>query len=384
MTLVDRFSAIEDKSREFTGNAVQFLQAKGCPERDVIALANVSSFVLLDISLSVDSLMIKLHYTTQDLVPSQPVAMATMRLTCSISMRDDILQLLETRFSSFALYSLSGSAILARCSSASSDSALGLTLSMSEVRNDVSFSLPSLEIWLEFADWAEVLDALSSFARKQGRSAYAGKSSNGVSCSILNAEAAASESNGLLTSSDTDSPEVKRETVLLTVRTENMGLTCHFPFPVSRDSFYKSGNASFPLSENQHLSHCKYASVTISTRSALLSLVNQSSKFKSSIENVSVSLGISPEKSCRSPFFQMFQVTLEAEICNKTADLVDISAEIGCDRIELGLSHQVFYFWHDIELNFPEAGTPQISIGCIDCKLHIRKVSLLLTDGRVS
>ncbi|KAK4756247.1 hypothetical protein SAY87_006374 [Trapa incisa] len=383
VTLVDQFSAIEDKSRHFTGNAMQFLHDKGCPDRNIISLANASSSMLLDISLSVDSLIIKLHYTPQDLVQSQPVAMTTMKFTCSISVGDNILQLLEARFSSFTLHSIPSTSILARCSPSSSDSIPSCTLSMSEVRNDVSFSLPSLEVWLEISDWVKILDALNSFAKKQGKSAYAGNLSNGINCTVLNAESAASENNALSTSSDSDSPGVmKHGNLVLTVRTENMGLTCHFSFPVSRDSLYNSGRDSFALSESQHLPHCKYASVTINTRSALLSLDNQSSNFKSSIEIISASLGISPEKSSRSPFFQIFQVTLEAEIYNKTANLVDIMAEIGCDHIELGFSHQVFYFWHDIDIIFPEARSSQISIGCIDCKINIRKASLLLTDGR--
>ncbi|OWM73838.1 hypothetical protein CDL15_Pgr018898 [Punica granatum] len=386
VNVINQFSAIEDRSKAFTGNALQFLKSNSCREKDLTASADVSSSGLMEISLFVNSSRIKLHHTAQDSAACEPVAMAEMQLTCSISLRHEMPQHLEISFSSFVIYSLSSSAILARCSPAGYDSSvLGITLSVLEqVRNDISFSLPSLELWFEYLDWVKFLDALRSLVEEQGRTANTGALLNSSTSSVLHTESAASESNGLVTSSDSNFVGmVKRETSFVTVRTENMGLTCHFPFALNRDSIQGSGNGTFPLAENQHLSHCKFASVTINTRSAWLSLNSRGSKFKSCIENVSASVGISPEKCLRSsPFFQIIQVTFEAEICNRTDELVDISAEVGCDRIEFGLSHQVFYFWHDIELNILEAGPSQISIGCIDCNLNIRKVSLLVTDGR--
>ncbi|ESR43047.1 hypothetical protein CICLE_v100108862mg, partial [Citrus x clementina] len=392
LDVINQFSSVNDESKLFTCDVQQFLQLKRCRRENGAVSVVASDTIFIDLRFCVDSLMIKLHRLRRDSGSLKPVAKLNMQFICSASLIDEKLQSLDLNFSSLALSSMLNSVMLARCTCNSTLPVLAICLSKSDCgENEICISLPSLDFWLHFSNWFEIVDLCNSFPQKIEKVAH----SNASSRSSATAKVDPIE-NWATTASQSASPNSRRPTGysvenMLIVRSDNLGISIHFPVWASEAAARENGVAEIQEEKPQKDSsstdvgkHSKYIKITAHSKNSEL-LVGRNVKLKVFLEKTSGALGTYEETSVNSwPLFQIFQASLEAEICRNQTALVDANVYVQCDRLDAWLSHQILYFWHGVVFDFPTAGSSQLSLPTICFKLQLRKFSLLLSDGRWS
>ncbi|XP_056171449.1 uncharacterized protein LOC115688889 isoform X4 [Syzygium oleosum] len=397
LDVINQLSSVQEESELFTSDVLQFLQSRRSINKYNTSLPVVPSMLLTEVVLSIDSLSTKLHHSTKDSILSEPLARAEMQFKCSASLRNETAEFLNLSFSSVVLYSLRSHAILARCSAPhSASSVLGITYSrFDQVKDELSIFLPSLDIWLELLEWMKIVDMISSIIGEMTDADHWEASSTNADDDphvVENTVLIVPESPSNLASSDcVVSDNIKQDASFLIVKLENIGVAFHFPINVCNFCCmygkFKCGPAEDHNMSSSMLGkkQCKFAVLTIKSKCTELCISERNSNLRSIVENISLNVEIMEDGDLHSsPFVQIFKINLEAEIYNGKTDNRHVSADIQCDHIDLVLSHQVFYFWHDVAMSIPEGGSSQFAIGCFECKLHVRRVSLLLTDGRWS
>lgn len=397
LSVINQLSSVQDESKLFTSDVLQFLQSRRSINKYNTSLPVVPSTLLAEVVLFIDSLSAKFHHSTKDSILSEPVARAEMQFKCSASLRNETTEFLNFSFSSMVLYSLHSDVILARCTASHSASlVLGITYSrFDQVKDELSIFLPSLDIWLELSKWMKVVDTISSIIGEMTDAdhwkASLANADDGPHV-VENTVLIVPESPPNLASSDcVVSDNIKQDTFFLIVKLKNIGVAFHFPIDVC-NFCCKYGKLECRPAEDHNVSssmlgkkQCKFAVLTIKSKSTELFISERNSNLRSVVEKISLSVEIMEDGDLHSsPFIQIFKIGLEAEILSGETDNRHVSADVKCDHIDLVLSHQVFYFWHDVALSIPDGGSSQFAIGCFEWKLHVRKVSLLLTDGRWS
>ncbi|KAF8007492.1 hypothetical protein BT93_K1496 [Corymbia citriodora subsp. variegata] len=396
LDVINQLSSVQDESKLFTSDVLQFLQTRRSINKYNTSLPVVPSVLLTEVVVSVDSLSTKFHHSTEDSILS-PVARAETQFKCSASLRNDTAEFLNFSFSSVVLYSLHSHAILARCTAPhSASSVLGITYSrFDQVKDELSIFLPSLDIWLELLEWMKVIDMISSIVGEMTdadhREASLANADDGPHV-VENTVLIVPESPPNLASSDSVvSDNIKQDTSSLIVKLEDTGIAFHFPIDVC-NFCCKHGKFECRPAEDHNMSssllgkkQCKFVVLTIESKCTELFISKRNSNLRSFVEKISLNVEIMEDGGLHSsPFFQIFKISLGAEIYSGETDNRHVSADIQCDHIDLVLSHQVFYFWHDVALSIPEGGSSQFAIGSFECNLHVQKVSLLLNDGRWS
>ncbi|KAF5748859.1 putative vacuolar protein sorting-associated protein 13B-like isoform X3 [Tripterygium wilfordii] len=399
LDVIDQFSSVNDKSQSYTSDVLQFLQLKRCPSEYDAAPSLALGIFLTEVRCSVDHLSIKLHSLRDDLVLLKPVAEANMQFRCSASLMNELPISMDFSFSALALYSLLNPILLARCVAACSSS-LVLDISFSKFdqkKNEFCFSIPSLEFWLHVLEWTEVMNFCTSCAKKLANIYTVdipSKSSPLEMVGSIDTAVAVSHQSSLQnpsTSPHCVSENLKEDTIIL-VKSENMAITMYFPVCLSKEpegEFAVAGvqdEKPQPFSSNlSEGRHCKYIAVATHTRNSELLVTGRNAKLNSTLESLSGTVEIFEGKNGNSwPFFQIFRVNLDTEVQSDQSELVKVKMGIQCDRLDFSLSHQVFYFWHGVEFNIPQAGSSQSIYDSMDINLQLRRFSLLISDGRWS
>lgn len=355
---INQFSEVSDVAKCFKSDVPQFLQLKRTLEQNDAVSPVVSSITFTEVRCYCDSLSMQLNRFGKDL--KEPIAKAEMQFMCSASLRNDDLLSVVLSFSSLGLYSLPDSVILARFKSLCSTSAV-LDFSLSKETHgemELLVSLPSVDVWLYLSYWTDVIDCLKSYP-------------------------------GQLSINEPDN--LKQDADVLFVKSENICVTCHFPVWIGDD-----GWEEYQVDEGHGEGHPNYSSGTINRknfRCLAVTLCSKSSelfvdggnvKVKSDMEKLSGMVLLSEEESDQSwPLFQICQVFLEAQINNNQMELAHVEVDVQCDHLDVWISHRILYFWHGIPFNVSEGGPSQFSYGGIDFKVQFRKISFLLSDGRV-
>ncbi|XP_050382411.1 uncharacterized protein LOC126799284 isoform X2 [Argentina anserina] len=356
--IINRFSIVSDLSECFKSDVLQFLQSKRSLAQENAAPPVVSSINYTEVRCFINSLSILLDPCQR--VSQDPLATAEMKLICSASLRNDTLSSLALSFSSLELSSLRNSIVLARCKSTSSTSSV-LDFSLNKEKsgsNEVHISLPSVEVWLHLSYWTEVIDFFKS---------YAGQSSTSLPDNL------------------------EQETDSLIMRSEQIYITFHYPFWIADrvSGEYQGeecdGDASTnDLSEIVEAKVFRSIAVTLCSRSSELFVDGRNVKVKSDIEKLEGMVLVSQDESVQStPFFQISQVLLLADV-NNWMDIVHVEVDVQCDQLDVWVSHSILYFCHCVQFSVAEGGHSQLSFGKIDAKVHLGKVSFLLSDGRWS
>lgn len=254
----------------------------------------------------------------------------------SATVKDDILLNLDIHFSSLLLSSLLNSFYLARClPDHSSSSVLDIHLSTIQ-RNEIKLlvALPSLAIWLHMFDWSMLIDFLDSCIQ-------------GITLSSLSD---ASDSNNLLVDYPSQAPPhshptltsceftLASEDVSVTVRSENIGLSCHVPLWVSEEAIDQSDSNGQTGSNVELLSQVsgwkdrKFLTVTLHSRSSELFAHGTDMKIRINVEKATGSVGICERGTVPSwPFFQLFQLGADIQICKYEKVPVAVKVDISCE-----------------------------------------------------
>lgn len=395
--VINQLSSVDNQSKGFKSDILQFLQLKRCL-KETSAVSHVgSSMIFTEVKCSVNSLSIKLHRCGKDSM--ELVAKADMQFSCSASLKNDTLSSFGLTFSSLELSSLPNSILLLQCTSTCpSSSVLDISLSKSiHEENELCFSLPSLDIWLHLSDWTKIFDIINSYAGQLTKTTLLDSSSKSLALNIVDplknvaVDVSPSSLHSASVSTQFSSVNMKQDAVFLIVRSENVGITFYFPSLVSKEACrqlkladeYK--NASQNVSSDAHEENdCKFIVVSLYSKSTGFSIDRRNIKFKSNLENLSGTIAICDDKSIPPwPLFQIYQVDVEAEISCNQMEVMHVEVEIQCDHSDVWLSHRIFYFLRGVHFNVLEARSSEFVFGGIHFKAQLKKVSLLLSDGRV-
>lgn len=406
--VIFQFSSIDEESKCFTSDVLQFLHSKRSLRESRAVPSKASNMMFTEARCFVNSLSIKFCCLKDPSISFEPVVKADMQFVFSASLRNEIPLRWDICFSSLSLYSLPNCLMLVHCISASPNSSV-LDMHFSRLdqgENELDFALASLNIWLHLFKWAEVIDLFNYYAGQLAEPSMQDSSSDVIASGPLDpliedkapldrrknvAVSVSKYSVPSLSMSSYFVSQTMKQNAILNMKSDNIAITFHIPVWVSGESFSKIRESAIqeerPLSSLSAIvegEHSKFIEVTLQSRNNVLIINGSDIKVKSCLEQMSGSLQICEDKSVHSwPFFHLFQVNVEAEICNNPMEPVHVKTVVQCDNLDVWLSRQVFHFWHGTGFKIPEAGSSQFTFSHVYFEVQLRKLSLLLTDERV-
>eukprot|EP00268_Persea_americana_P023609 TRINITY_DN23168_c0_g2_i2.p1 TRINITY_DN23168_c0_g2~~TRINITY_DN23168_c0_g2_i2.p1 ORF type:complete len:2954 (+),score=526.87 TRINITY_DN23168_c0_g2_i2:1710-10571(+) len=383
--VIDHLSTIGRESQGFTTDVLQFVQFKrSLKESNAVLLDSRETFT--ETRFCINGLSISLYPSRRRLsMSSELVAKADMQLIFTASFRNEIPLCIDVDISRLVLYSYHSSVILVACSSSDSVSSyIGIHYSKSDGgENQLLLSVPSLDIWLHLSDWSKLIELIGSCALQLRKS----------SSLIASYEGSKSDSQNDTVSQKTSSPENFVRASVMIVKSENLSISFHFPVWVdcldNHAEVHLDIPPNFPL--NMHGEKAKsfeaedgkYIVFTLHSRFFEIVIGKKIVKLKSNIEKIRGLLEVIENQKISSlPCFQIFQVNIEGEVCDE--QIMHVSADVELETLDVWLSHQIFCFWRGIRFRIPETSSPPVLFCNLAVKAHLRKVSVLLNDGRWS
>ncbi|KAI7990467.1 putative vacuolar protein sorting-associated protein 13C [Camellia lanceoleosa] len=400
LDIIDQFNSVDRISKGFTSDVLQFLQFKKGIKESGAFEPEASTVAVTETRFCVNSLSINFYRPSSDLVSLELLARTDMQFICSGSIKNEKSLFLNASFHSLALFSQLNHFMLAECtSSCQISSVIDIHLSISEQEeNELHVFLPSLDIWLHLFDWTELIDLFSSYLGQLAKTSIVDASLKNSMLGLVdqnenvtvNVAESSPQSSG--TSSCFASENMKQNAVPLIVKSENIGIKIHIPAWISREAFSIFGEAQVPeerpLNDSCDIDEgVRYNFIALTLQSGRSELVfsSRTAKIKSSLEKINGTVGICIGKTSPSwPFFQFSQFNVEAEFRKNQLDLADVNVEVQCDSLDMWLSYHIFYFWKSMRFKFPEGGSDKDNLSSVDLNIKLKKISLLLTDGRWS
>lgn len=381
--VIEHLSTVVTESQGFTTDVLQFMQFKRSLEEGNTVLLDDSGETFTEARFCINGLSISLHHSKRSLsISSELVAKADMQLKFTASFRNEIPLCLDIDISSLVLYSYHSCVILVTYTSVNSaSSCLGIHLSKSDGdKNQLLLSVPSLDIWLHLSDWSKVIELLGSFASQLGKGSSLIASYEGSESALQND----TESQKMSSSEDLVQASV------MIVKSEDISISFHFPVWVESLDKYADVQQdmppNFPLNMEKAMlfeaKDCKCIAFILQSRFFELVIGNKFVKLKSNVEKIRGVLEVIENQKISSlPCFQIFQVTVEGEVCEK--QIMRMSADVELETLDVWLSHQIFCFWRGVRFRIPKTSSPPILFWNMAVKVHLRKASVLLSDGRV-
>lgn len=391
LEIINRFSIVHDESKSYTSDVLQFLQSRRLQRENKEVSIVDSSMTLIEVRCYVESLLIQLNRLGKDLL--EAVSKAEMSFICSMSMINETHMNLDLSFYSLELLSLPNSVILARCSDAcSTSSVFDISFSKSDpCQNEFSICLPSLNIWVHCSDWTDILDLFDSYGKKLTTTAkldsLPGSSAMSASHPVHNVPENTPQISDKMSAPTYVPLSTMQETVVV-LKSENIGIMFYFPMHVAGEEFTELVFAETGLqnvsSTGTEGKLCKLLTFMTHSKSSELIISGKNAKFKCILEKTSGAVGFQGDDNVNYwPLFQIFQVNVETDICNIEEKPVHVNLEIQCDQLDVWLSHQIFFFLHDVRFDVP-ASRSQYDFGSMEFQIQLRKGSLTVSDGRVT
>lgn len=393
LDIIDQFSAVDRQSKGFTSDVLQFLQFKKSVKETGASQPEPSTVTFIETKCCVNALSISFYHSRSDVVSLELVARADMQFLLSASFKNEIPSFLDVSFRSLTLFSHLNSVMLAECtSSCPTSSVLYIHLSMSDQgENDLLVSLPSLGIWLHLIDWTEVIDLLSSYPERLVKNSIVDASPNNSLIGQVDEIENVTVNIPASTSGCVASENKIQNATRLAAKLENIGIAIHIPVWISREAFSIFRDPQVQ-EEGCHNDSCNmgegvddnFITVSFDNGCCELHFSSRTAKIILNLAKINGTVGLNKGKSFPSwPFFQFSQVNVEAEIRGNQLDLVHVNANIQCDSLDLWLSYHIFYFWKSMTFILPKARPGQSASVTGDLCIKLRKISILLTDGRV-
>lgn len=385
--VIDQFCLVEQESKLFTYDVLQFLQAKKELMNSIALLPKSSDLTSCEMRFCVSSLSLKLHQLKRDSMCSEIIAEAEMDFVCSLSLMNNKPHIIDISFSSLALFSLLNSVSLAEFSCTDSGfSVLDMILAVSgNGENRIVLSFPSLDVWLHLPDWNEVISLLVSFSKKLSTE-NSDASAEGFSIvTIDNCQYAECDSQPPVPSEDIS--EVAGFSILTL---EHVGLSLHFPALVSRDEYTAFGSPhvhKFPPDEGCGLpsgnQNC-FISISVQSKNSELVVDGKSVKLAINSDYASGVLKLLSGDTAQSwPLFQLSKIYLEAEILEYQTENLSMNLFIRSDSLDLSLGNHILYLFYFTWFEKPGDTPSQFNIKRMDLKAQLRRLSLHLTDWKV-
>lgn len=377
---INQFASVEDQSRCFKSDVLQFLQLTRCLKEGTAVLAPVSNTTLTEFEYCIDSLCLKLKRQRNELLEMN--YRVELQFTCSGTLRNGIVEGMDFCFSSMVLYSVPKSIIMAKSSSEQLSPVPDISLSRSsQGMVELCVSLPSIDVWLYVSEWMEIVDILNSYVGKMTQFLN-NEALGGSSITFPNSVCSSSMSNESASENTEDD-----DTILVTVK--DMVITFHFPVYVMEST------GEVHVAEVDEKAHhivssdvvegkyCRFIMVSFHSKRTEALINSKHTSLRCGMEKVCGMLSKSEEKGVQScPLFEIFGVNLEVNISGNQLKLVLIQLNIQCECFNIWFSYHVFYFWKHIEFDMSEANSSSTTCP-IMFEVQLKKVSLLLSDGRV-
>ncbi|XP_057796881.1 intermembrane lipid transfer protein VPS13 isoform X2 [Salvia miltiorrhiza] len=386
--VIDQFSLVEQESKMFTYDVVQFLQTKKQIMEHSALLPKSSDVTTNEMRFCVRSLSLRLHQLKRDSTCSEIIAEAEMHFVCSLSLINGNPHFFDISFSSAALFSMLNSVALAEFSCTDSGSSvLDMILTVSRHgENVIILSFPSLDVWLYFPDWNEVIDLLVSFSKKLSTQ-ISGASVEGLSSvTVDNCQSVASDSQSHVPLEDIS--EVAGSSILTL---EHVGLSIHFPALVSRDAYNMFGSPhvhDLPPGDVCGIpSGNQNCFISISLQSRYSELVGDGKSVKLAINSdcTSAVLKLLSGDTAQSwPLFQLSKTYLEAEVFEYQTENLSMNLFIRSDSLDLSLGNHILYLFYFTWFEKVENTPSQFNIKRMEIKAQLRRLSLHLNDWKTS
>ncbi|KAK7300278.1 hypothetical protein RJT34_11120 [Clitoria ternatea] len=388
LDVIEEFSSIDDQSKWFKSDVQQFLNSKRRLEatETISPTRMTSALISTEVKCCVQSLLISFCHRKVDLV--ELITKGDLKFICSASLMNDTLVWLDLGFSTLVLYSPQDS-VLVKCTPASfSTSVLGVSFSQSiDGKNELGLCLSSLDIWLHLAEWTEVVKFVNNFGLPLERTP--------VNASKSGKKTAVEDVSSFLDSERTSAPFTSQEIqndVLIVIRSKNACVTVHVPVWASEEPcvvFQHVNDLNVtPLSLSSDVveaQDAKFLTVSFNMNDFELIIRSRDVQLKSSMEKLSsVILIVENGRHTSWPLLDVIQVQVDAGLHKNPTNTVELNVEIICDHSNVWISHPAFHLWGAVKFDVPKSGSTQYSATGITFKFRMRKISILLTDGKWS
>ena len=394
--VIEGFSSVDDQSNCFKTDVLQFLQSKKSLKATgaTSSILMPSNSILTEVKCCTQSLMISFCHRHEGFV--EPISKGDLQFTCSASLVDDSLVWLDLRFSRLVIFS-SHDSVLAKCASTScSMSVLCICFSKSiDNMNELSLCLSSLDIWLHLSEWTEIVNFLNHlYLPSEKIPMDAASECLSVDTGISIKEAEVKVDSRFHDSESTSMPFTIQESenaVLLIIRSENVCITFHIPIWTSEEPRVELQHAkrqnlttlSVP-SDILEEKDAEFLTVSVEVNGFELVLGSRDIQLKSNMERLSSVMTFVVNGSHTSlPLLDIVQVHMDAVLSKSDTGNTTVNMELICDHLDVWLSHPAFYLWGALKFDGPKSESSQNSTGSISFKFQVRKVSVLLTDGKV-
>lgn len=324
------------------------------------------------------------------------IAKGDLQFICSSSIINDSLVWLDLGFSTLVFYSPHDS-VLAKFSSTSfSTLVLGICFSKSiDQMNELSLCLSTVDIWLHLSEWTVVVEFFNHFYLNLEKTPVdaASTSLSGDTANSVK-EIPVKDASCFLDSESTSAGFTTQEilnAVLMIIRSENVCITFHIPVWVGEEPCGEFQHVESlmvtPLSVSSDIVEEKDAEfLTVSVNMTCFELVitSRDIQLKSNMERLSsVIILLANGRQMSWPLLDIIQVHANAVLCKNHTNSIELKVEIICDHCDVWLSHPTFHLWGALKFDVPKSGSSQYSTSGISFKFQTRKVSILLTDGKV-
>ncbi|KAL8217291.1 hypothetical protein R6Q57_024128 [Mikania cordata] len=380
---IDEFSSVENLSRSFTSDVLQFFQSKRNLKENHVVLVESSTVTFTEIRFSIQSMSVNLYSQQTEPVSHDHIAKIDLKFTCMISLKNDKLFCLNISFSSLTFKSLFNSVVLLECTSSSQNvPVFQLNISMlDEGENQLHFTLPCVNLWLFFSDWSKVVDFFNSCLQLPKTAVFNNEELNKSNLDRVYQVDTDNTSSSPTLSSYLYAEDTTQHLFSLIVKSDLIGIKIFVPVQAVGEAF---GEAK--IQEKNPFKDYSFLSIYLQSRCTEMNVNGQKAILKSNIEKTTGTLEICQNKRVHSwPLFKLLQVEVQADVGNDDIDQMYLKTDVNGNNLDVWLSNDILYIWQTMHFMFPDdTGSPQFPACGVNFRFYLRKLSLLLTDQKWS
>jgi hypothetical protein len=376
--VVDQLISIGNESKMYKGNALQFLDHRSFYE------GNPDPNECTNLTISIKDLTILLGQS-KDKGALERIATANMEFDVSAVLVGEKPERLNFDVVSLTLQSPGGYTLISIVSDGPLSPVFVKFTKHHAGQDEILLSVPLFEVWLYLQDWNTIINHSHSYVKTEVNS--------------MPVDAAAwsqfpETASSPLIASEFGSPDDFN----LVVTCETVAGVLHIPIWGKEENHTSNRmgvtSTSFPSEVGTHHEAddiqycepkgCKFVTLTFESKHFVVMSGDSCMNFKCDLERLKVMLEMIQEnKGTSVPFVHISKVKSSGYVHQSERNLEHLSVDLQAEYMDLSFSHQIFNFWHNMELKFPAASSAS-SFYSVTFKAGLRKGSLLLNDGRVS
>ncbi|KAI3688356.1 hypothetical protein L1987_82068 [Smallanthus sonchifolius] len=384
--VIDEFSSVENLSRCFTSDVLQFLQSKRNLKEIHVLSVESSTVTFTEIRFCIQSMSVYLYSQQTESVSHERIAKIDMKFICSVSLKNDKPHCLNLSFSSLKLKSLFKSVVLLECTSSTQNvPVLQSNVFMSdEGENQLHFTLPCVNVWLFLSDWSKVVDFCNSCIQLPKTAVFNEELNKSSLDRVYHVDTPENASPSTTASSYLSSEDTIQHPFSLIVKSNHIGIKICVPVQVTGEAFKYFGEAQ--IQDKNSFNDYSFLFIYLQSRYTEMSINSQKANLKSNFEKTTGTIELYQNKRVHSwSLFKLLHFDVEADVGNDDMDQMQLKTDVNCDNLDVWLSHDIFHFWQTMHFVFPDdTGSPQLPACGVNFRFYLQKLSLLLTDQKWS